>query len=53
MNDQLVKESKVHDLPEPKKFCGLVLDEMKVKENIVYDKFTGGGYWFHKPWQHQ
>ena len=42
VNDQLRKEAKVSDLPEPKKYCGLILDEMKVKENLVYDKYTGG-----------
>lgn len=35
------QESKVSELPEEKKYCGLVLDEMKVKENLVYDKHTG------------
>ena len=41
VNVQLSKESKVGELPEEKKYCGLVIDEMKVKENLVYDKFTG------------
>ena len=41
VNQQLMKESKVHDLPEEQKYCGIIFDEMKVKENLVYDKYTG------------
>ena len=41
MNEQLVKESKVNELPNQRRYCGLILDEMKVKENLVYNKFTG------------
>ena len=39
--EQLKQESKVNELPEQQKYCGIVLDEMKVKENLVYDKHTG------------
>ena len=28
-------------MPENRKFCALVLDEMKLKENLIYDKFDG------------
>lgn len=28
-------------MPECQRYCGIVFDEMKVKENLVYDKFTG------------
>ena len=35
-------EAKVGTLPEAQTYCGLVLDEMKVKESLVYDKYTGG-----------
>lgn len=41
VNKQLVKESRVKTLTEAKKFCGIVLDEMKVKENLVYNKYAG------------
>ena len=41
LNQQLRKESKVHDLPEEQKYCGIIFDEMKVRENLVYDKYTG------------
>ena len=41
LNEQLMKESKVSELSESKKFCGIILDEMKVKENLVYNKHTG------------
>ena len=35
------KESRVSDLPENRSFCALLVDEMKLKENLVYDKFEG------------
>ena len=35
------KESKCDELPESKRYVTIILDEMKVKENIVYDKTTG------------
>ena len=38
---QLQKESKVKELPNIKKFCGLIIDEMKIREGLVYDKYTG------------
>ena len=41
VNVALHDESKVEQLPEIKKYCGIILDEMKVKENLVYNKFTG------------
>ena len=36
-----MKESKVSELSESNKFCGIILDEMKVKEKLVYNKHTG------------
>ena len=41
VNRQLQKEAKVSTLPESQKFCALIIDEMKIKENLVYDKYTG------------
>ena len=41
VNQQLLKEGKLDDLPEHRKYCCLVLDEMKMKENLVYNKYTG------------
>ena len=41
LNRQLLKESKVNELSEQRKYCGIVFDEMKIKENLVYDKYTG------------
>ena len=41
VNEQVLKESKVDQLQENRKYCALFLDEMKVKENLVYDKYTG------------
>ena len=42
VNKKLRKKSKLSELSESRKYCGLVLDEIKVKENLVYDKYTGG-----------
>ena len=42
VNEQLQKEAKLNDLPENRRYCSLVLDEMKIKENLVYDKFKLG-----------
>ena len=41
VNQQLHKEAKVTELQEPRKFCVIVVDEMKIKENLIYDKFSG------------
>lgn len=34
----LIKEAKLNELPEWKRYVVLILDEMKVKESLVYDK---------------
>ena len=41
LNQQRHKEAKVNDLQESRKFCSIVIDEMKIKENLIYDKFSG------------
>ena len=41
VNRELQKESKVLTLPDSKKHVALIIDEMKVKENLVYDKHSG------------
>ena len=41
VNQQLHKEAKLNDLQESRKFCAIVVDEMKIKENLIYDKFSG------------
>ncbi len=38
---QLRKESKLADLPDSKRFCGIIIDEMKIREGLVYCKQTG------------
>ncbi len=38
---QLQEESKVDELPGNKQFCGIIIDEMKIREGLVYDKTTG------------
>ena len=41
LTDNFLKESKVNELSEQRKYCGIVFDEMKIKENLVYDKYAG------------
>ena len=40
--EELIREAKLDTLPEEQRYCGLIVDEMKVKESLVYDKYTGG-----------
>ena len=40
---------KVDQLQENLKYCALLLHEMEVKENLVYDKYTGGIVGFTSP----
>lgn len=37
VNNQLRKQPKVADL----QYCGIIFDEMKIKESLVYVKYTG------------
>ena len=39
IDDMLSKEAKLNDIPYWKKHVTLVVDEIKVKEKLVYDKF--------------
>lgn len=39
--DMMRHESKCSELPESRRYVSILLDEMKVKEDIVYDKFSG------------
>lgn len=39
---QMKEQSKVSEMPAAKSYVTILLDEMKVKEDIVYDKLTGG-----------
>ncbi len=38
---QMKDESKVDLLPESKRYVSIAIDEMKIKEDIVYEKHTG------------
>ena len=38
---QLMEAAKIHMCPEREKYVVLIMDEMHVKEDIVYDKHTG------------
>ena len=41
VNRELQRESKVSSLPDCRKYVTVVIDEMKVKENLAYDKHSG------------
>ena len=38
---QMKEQSKVSEMPASKSYVTILLDEMKAKEDIVYDKHTG------------
>ena len=38
---QLQKEAKIEDLPENRRFCALIFDEMKIKENLFTISMVG------------
>ena len=39
--DMMRYESKCNELPENRRYVMILLDEMKIKEDIVYDKYSG------------
>lgn len=41
VNQQLQNEANLEALPKCRRFCGLVVDEMKVYEDLVHNKYTG------------
>ena len=41
VNQQLISEVNTLSLPESRKYVGLIVDEMKIKEGLVYNKFAG------------
>ena len=41
VNEQLIKEAKVTKLQEYEKFVVVAFDEVKIREDLVYDKHTG------------
>lgn len=41
LNEQLKKESVIDSLPESRRYVVLIVDEMKIKEDLVYDKYAG------------
>ena len=38
---QLLKEANFEALPSSRRFVALILDEMKIKEGLVYNKYSG------------
>ena len=38
VDSMLIREARLSDLPEWKRYVVLLLDEMKIKESLVYDK---------------
>ena len=51
INALLANELKVNALQESRKYCSLVINKMRVKENLVYGKFNGSviGFKCHFP----
>ncbi len=41
LNLQLQKEANIESLPESHRYVALLLDEMKIKEDLIYDKYSG------------
>lgn len=41
VDEQLLKEAKLEDSAEHRKYVSLVFDEVKIKEDLVYNKHTG------------
>lgn len=41
LNSQLRRQSRIDTLPESRRYISLIIDEMKIKEDLVYDKNTG------------
>lgn len=41
VNDHLIREAKIDSLTKIQKHVILLLDEMKVREDVVFDKLTG------------
>ena len=41
VNQPLISEVNTLSLPESRKYVGLIVDEMKIKEGLVYNKFAG------------
>lgn len=41
VHQQLLEEAKIESLPEDRRFVCLILDEMKIKEGLVYNKHSG------------
>ena len=41
LNLQLQKEANIESLPEKRRYVSLLIDEMKIKEDLVYDKYSG------------
>ena len=44
VDQQLMEAAQIHTCPERDKYVVLVMDEMHIKEDIVYDKHTGNLY---------
>ncbi len=45
---QLQKEVESRSLSESRTYVGIVIDEMKIKEGLVYNKYTRSSSWFYK-----
>ena len=41
VDEQLVKEAKLEEIPDHQKYVALIFDEVKIKEDLVYNKHSG------------
>lgn len=41
VDEQLINESKLGEIPEHQKYVALIFDEVKIKEDLVYNKHSG------------
>ncbi len=37
LNSQIRRQSEIDSLPESRRYVSLIIDEMKIKEDLVYD----------------
>ena len=41
VDEQLLKEANIEEIPDHKKYIALIYDEVKIKEDLVYNKHSG------------
>ena len=41
VNEQITKEANIDNLCEPQRYVSIVIDGVKVKDDLVYNKYSG------------